>query len=425
MEHGYRKWKQSNQILNNTNIWESEELEEELKKRSIRHNEGNDILRWGYQPKGTYTTAEAYKLVCNLPTSPDTLWSKIWGLGSWPKISYFLWLVGHKRILTWDKLRRRNFHGPSICHNYFQNKETLQHLLDTCPLANQIWEKVSFRCQKRCKGDNDIINSIRLWPKNPYNCEILNHLWNIIPGMVLRSIWKERNKRIFKNKRSPTEEIWKRLHENLKETMLLRAWTKEDLPSTDNEKSILDNWQLQLPQDAPKHCPPNCSSKDNSSCNTPPIHSYKLNFDGASKGNPGVAGFGGILRNHEGTPLKIYFGNIGWDTNNSTELEGLWQGLLLAWNLNLQPLIVEGDSQILINMATHIQNGSQARKVATSWRLEARLNAIEQDLRNNRAISFTHTKREGNKIADLLANIGVENGQTFLARNTDIIPNNL
>lgn len=156
-------------------------------------------------------------------------------------------MVGHKKILTWDKLRRHNFQGPSICHNYFQDEETLQHLLDTYSLANQLWEKVSFRCQKRCKGDGNIIDSIRQWSKSPYDCAILNHLWNIISGTVLWNIWKERNMRIFKNQSSPIEEIWSRLHGNLRETMLLRSWTKEDLPTTNNEKNILDNWKLQLP----------------------------------------------------------------------------------------------------------------------------------------------------------------------------------
>jgi len=44
---------------------------------------------------------------------------------------------------------------------------------------------------------------------------------------------------------------------------------------------------------------------------TPPIHSasryicpleefIKMNFNGASKGNPGEVGFGGIFRNHHG-----------------------------------------------------------------------------------------------------------------------------
>jgi len=76
----------------------------------------------------------------------------------------------------------------------------------------------------------------------------------------------------------------------------------------------------------------------------------ELNFDGASKGNPGKAGYGGIFRDRRGTPLLTFTGSIGWDTNNSTELEGLWQGLLLTQLHGFSPLIIEGDSQILINM---------------------------------------------------------------------------
>jgi len=80
----------------------------------------------------------------------------------------------------------------------------------------------------------------------------------------------------------------------------------------------------------------------------------KLNFVGASKGNPGKAGHGGIFRNHEGQPLLLYFGSIGWDTNNSVELEGVWQGMNLVHQHNFHPLIIEGDSQNLINMVTQI-----------------------------------------------------------------------
>jgi len=260
-------------------------------------------------------------------------------------------------------------------------------------MANQLWDKVSFRCQKRCRGEGDIINSLRQWPKHPYKSKVLNHLWSIIPGIVLWNVWKKRNHRIFKNKRSPLEETWSRIHRNIQETMALQVWTKEDLPSTDNEHNILVNWQLQLPQDSLKISTSNNNCKNICYWKAPPKNSYKLNFDGASKGNPGAAEYGGILRDYEGIPIRIYFGNIGWDTNNSAELEGLWQGLLQAWNLNLQPLMVEGDSQILINMATRIQNGSLARKVASSWRLEARLSDIAQKLSNFRAISFIHTKR--------------------------------
>ena len=103
----------------------------------------------------------------------------------------------------------------------------------------------------------------------------------------------------------------------------------------------------------------------------------------------------------------------------------MWQGIQTAKRHNLQLLIVEGDSQILINMATRIQNGSHARKIANSWRLEARLSCMAEEICKYNAISFHHTKREGNKIADLLANIGVDSDQPFLEGHLDIIPSNL
>jgi len=73
-------------------------------------------------------------------------------------------------------------------------------------------------------------------------------------------------------------------------------------------------------------------------------------------------------------------------------------------------------------MVSRIHNGSQTRKVADSWRLEARLHNIAQELHSHRAITFHHSRREGNKVADLLANIGVESHLPFLAGNLDIIP---
>eukprot|EP00253_Pinus_taeda_P035376 PITA_35376 len=204
---GFRQWHPSNQITTNATRQEEITLEEELRKRSIRMENSEDILRWGYRPKGTYTTTEAYSLSTQSDFRPDPLWNRIWSFKAWPKISHLLWMVGHRKILTWDKLRRRNFHGPSICHNCFNSEENLQHLLDTCPLASKLWDQIGFRCQLQGKKPGDIIDTIRQWPKSPYDSEILNGLWNIILGIVIWNIWKERNRRIFKNQSSTTEEI--------------------------------------------------------------------------------------------------------------------------------------------------------------------------------------------------------------------------
>lgn len=117
----------------------------------------------------------------------------------------------------------------------------------------------------------------------------------------------------------------------------------------------------------------------------------------------------------------IFYGSIGWDTNNSAKLDGLWQGLCLAQKHGLFPIIIEGDSQILITIVNHILQGTHAHKVASSWRLAARLELIEKWLLTNKAITFEHIKMEGNKVADLLANLGVDSDRVLNTSSLDIL----
>lgn len=114
------------------------------------------------------------------------------------------------------------------------------------------------------------------------------------------------------------------------------------------------------------------------------------------------------FRDSKGAPLLTFLGSKGWDTNNSTELEGLWQGLILAQGKGFFLLIIEGDSQIIINMASKTLQGSPSCEVSNRWRMAKRLELIECWLNSHRAITLKHICREGNKVADLLANMGVD-----------------
>ena len=53
------------------------------------------------------------------------------------------------------------------------------------------------------------------------------------------------------------------------------------------------------------------------------------------------------------------------------------QGLFLTQYHNFYPLEIEGDSQILIDMATRLQAGSFATKLAKSWRLALCINLLK------------------------------------------------
>jgi ribonuclease HI len=55
-----------------------------------------------------------------------------------------------------------------------------------------------------------------------------------------------------------------------------------------------------------------------------------MKFVGASKGNPGHAGYGGIFRSIKGRILRIYRGQIGINTNNAVEIHTLEEGLCIT-----------------------------------------------------------------------------------------------
>ena len=54
---------------------------------------------------------------------------------------------------------------------------------------------------------------------------------------------------------------------------------------------------------------------------------YKLYFDGASRGNPGPASYGGVIYRPDGSTLLTYKKAIGNHTNNVAEYLGLIVGL--------------------------------------------------------------------------------------------------
>lgn len=69
-----------------------------------------------------------------------------------------------------------------------------------------------------------------------------------------------------------------------------------------------------------------------------------MNFDGASKGNPGNAGFGGIFRDDKKKVRWIYAEWGGEMTNNEAELWAIHQGLRIAIRNGYTNVEIVGDS---------------------------------------------------------------------------------
>ena len=68
------------------------------------------------------------------------------------------------------------------------NNETINHLLDECPIAEDIWEKGTeiFKKKNKHKGHPDL--TIEKWLKRALKNEILNKVWELFPGFAVWEI---------------------------------------------------------------------------------------------------------------------------------------------------------------------------------------------------------------------------------------------
>eukprot|EP00253_Pinus_taeda_P035656 PITA_35656 len=146
----------------------------------------------------------------------------------------------------------------------------------------------------------------------------------------------------------------------------------------------------------------------------PPEACFKLNFDGASRGNPGIAGIGGVIRNHKGDITHIFCRSMGECTNNEAEFVALEQGLRVLRSYRQGNFIVEGDSSLAISVAKRIQAGTPTSKVTKHWRLAKATESIADLLGGLKGIVFQSIRRKANGLADFLANHGADTPQLII-----------
>ena len=132
----------------------------------------------------------------------------------------------------------------------------------------------------------------------------------------------------------------------------------------------------------------------------PPKGWFKLNFDGAARGNLGAARIGCIINDDTGNWVAKKAMTITPTSNNLVELEALDKGLHLCHDLGLTKVIIEGDSQIILNVIR--------KRVTPNWVLNSKLSEVLDLLDRFVDIQICHIFREGNQKADYLANKGAD-----------------
>src|SRR5437868_9757167 len=124
---------------------------------------------------------------------------------------------------------------------------------------------------------------------------------------------------------------------------------------------------------------------------------YRANIDGGSRGNPGPASYGVVIRDPRGEVVDKLKKYIGRTTNNVAEYYGLIAALDYAQQHNVRALRIESDSELLVRQ----MRGQYKVKSAELRPLFERAKKMSAALDSFR---IEHVYREQNADADALAN---------------------
>ncbi|GAU41397.1 hypothetical protein TSUD_244820 [Trifolium subterraneum] len=129
-----------------------------------------------------------------------------------------------------------------------------------------------------------------------------------------------------------------------------------------------------------------------------------LNLDESSIDNPGISGFGGLIRNADGAWVHDFYGNLGVTNILHVELMAILKGLLLTRELNIRDLWCYSDSTTTIKLITDLVD---------VWHHYAAILHNIKDILSRDWHSILHTFHEGNACTDYLAKHGANNNTSF------------
>lgn len=141
---------------------------------------------------------------------------------------------------------------------------------------------------------------------------------------------------------------------------------------------------------------------------------YVMEADGASRGNPGHASYGTVVRNaNTGDVVAERAGVLGHATNNVAEYNGLIAGLRAIAEIDADALVeVRMDSKLVVE------------QMSGRWQIKSpdmqKLALEAREILPYGNITFTWIPREDNKHADALANEALDThlsgGSGFISR---------
>ena len=144
---------------------------------------------------------------------------------------------------------------------------------------------------------------------------------------------------------------------------------------------------------------------------------YTVNIDGGSRGTPGPAAYGVVIRDPRGEIVARLKKYIGRATNNVAEYYGLIAALDYAQSHGIRALRIESDSELLVNQM-------RGRYKVKSVDLKPLFERARKMAHAFESFRIEHVYRERNAEADRLANQALDETSGTTSRPGQARPEN-
>ena len=132
--------------------------------------------------------------------------------------------------------------------------------------------------------------------------------------------------------------------------------------------------------------------------------SIKVFTDGTSRGNPGKAGIGIVIKDASDNVLTTFKEYIGEESNNRSEYKALIKSINIVKNLEQDFNIIHflTDSELIVKQITGKYKVKNPKLIKLSLDFWRSINELKKKFK------ITHIPREKNKLADRLANEAID-----------------
>ena len=324
-----------------------------------------DNLFWCRNNNGIYSVKSGYSVFLedemkDSPSSSDLslsrkMWRGVWSLRIPNRVKTLLWRAGSDALPTKVNLQKRRILSDASCPGCnFENESSL-HALWSCPCLLPIWQPHFGWLIKKAQNCSSLRDLILLCQEKCNSLELF--------AMTAALIWSRRNQIRVGDASVPIDRISSLAVDNLQEFQRASSLLLWPSPSVSSA-----NWS------------------------PPPSGWLKVNFDGASFPSKNLAGLGAIIRNDKGLVMAAFSQPIPLPTSVETvEVLAARSAVCLARDLNLGQVIFEGDAEVIIKAINSggFSSSSFGHIIRDIKLLSSAFNKV----------SFSHTRRLGNRIA--------------------------